>query len=224
MRDHIFIHVSKTGGTSIRVALKKLGSLYNVRVPHQMVKEWIDDIGEEEYSKKFTFAFVRNPWDRMASLFLHRYLMKKGDILPESIKKEREKFDAWLEDIYFGVTRKLIMPKRRVRYYTNQYNMISKLDGSIGVSYLGRFETLHADWQNICEQLGICSVLPFVNRSIRRDYFHYYTKHGIEIVAELFDKDIEMFGYKFEKTSKRELTFQKDLKEKRIRLKQVGKL
>jgi hypothetical protein len=80
MRDYIFIQVPKTASTTMKNILG-----YNKSVPgkrilrHRMVKDWIDDIGEEEFSKVFSFAFVRNPWDKMVSWYsLKNWRTKSG--------------------------------------------------------------------------------------------------------------------------------------------------
>lgn len=58
----IFVHIPKTGGTSIRMSLKGMHLLKQHRTMDE-VPEWCDI---DDY---FKFTFVRNPWDRILSLY-----------------------------------------------------------------------------------------------------------------------------------------------------------
>ena len=60
----VFIHIRKTGGTSIRTALG-IGSVPNHITAREMRRIFPDSCG------KFAFGFVRNPWDRLVS-WVHR--------------------------------------------------------------------------------------------------------------------------------------------------------
>ena len=39
--------------------------------------------------------------------------------------------------------------------------------------------------------------LPYLNKSVRRHYKHYYNTNTKKIVENLFRKDLETFGYNF---------------------------
>ena len=58
--DYSFVHINKTGGTSVVVAL-------GLPFGHLTAREKIEQLGRERWDGRFTFAFVRNPWDRVAS-------------------------------------------------------------------------------------------------------------------------------------------------------------
>ena len=55
-QEYIFIHINKTGGTSIEKAL-------NLPLQHKTALAKRNYIGEKNWSRKFSFAFVRNPWE-----------------------------------------------------------------------------------------------------------------------------------------------------------------
>ena len=66
------------------------------------------------------------------------------------------------------------------------------------VDFVGRFESLHEDFKKICGLAGIENVsLPKVNSSSRSSYRDYYDDRSIQIVRELYQQDINLFGYKF---------------------------
>lgn len=91
--DAIHIHPPKTGGTTIRYELlrqlepelhKALGGKFvlkmlqhpeynpvkrRARKSHSTAMEWIEAIGEHEFSTMWSFGFIRNPFDQIRSLF-----------------------------------------------------------------------------------------------------------------------------------------------------------
>ena len=93
------------------------------------------------------------------------------------------------------------------------------------VDFLGRFETLQADFNFVCEHLGIAHTpVPHVNKSkLRRGlvgFLHkllsgggrktiatplrnadYYDEECVEAVRRLYRRDIELFGYRFKSVS-----------------------
>lgn len=60
----VFIHIPKTGGTSVRSALGMGARPYHVTAKDMWQKY-------PDWTSKFSFAFVRNPWDRLVS-WVHR--------------------------------------------------------------------------------------------------------------------------------------------------------
>lgn len=62
---------------------------------------------------------------------------------------------------------------------------------------IGRTETLGQDWQVIRRRLGIDVDLPTRMRSVHRPYREYYDAETRDLVAGIYARDIEMFGYEF---------------------------
>jgi hypothetical protein len=79
-----------------------------------------------------------------------------------------------------------------------QKNFIYDDNDEILVDFVGRFENLQEDFNEICLRLEIPEVrLPFENRSKHRHYKEYYNQHTIQLVGDAYKEDIELLHYDF---------------------------
>jgi hypothetical protein len=76
--------------------------------------------------------------------------------------------------------------------------MITDAGGNLLVDFVGAYENLEEDFDEITRILGIRAVLPHVNRSAHRDYRDHYNDRTRAVVAEHFRPDIERFAYSFD--------------------------
>lgn len=66
--------------------------------------------------------------------------------------------------------------------------------------FIGRFETLEKDFQYICKEIGAADKeLPHVYKTNHVHYSHYYDDAMVDMVADYAKKDIDIFGYSFER-------------------------
>lgn len=172
----IFIHVQKTGGTSIMQALltqvKKSEPL-----PESMFHASITEVLEKfpETKGYFKFAFIRNPWDRLVSLY---EFIRQTPNIPGHKEVLTMSFSDFLID--------------QDKYHTGQLSMVTGLD------FIGRYENLEYDFDKVCTTLNLPKlVLPVANKSIRSPYKYYYNDTTQQLVAKKFAKEIETFGYDF---------------------------
>jgi len=94
-----------------------------------------------------------------------------------------------------------LSPIENDRHIVHSLNCVDilSIDGEMAVDYIGRFENLQHDFNELCQmQLGRTVLLPHLSPTARDHYSTYYTKDTRERVGEIFQKDIERFGYKFE--------------------------
>jgi hypothetical protein len=141
------------------------------------------------WGKYFTFAFVRNPWDRMVSTYHYlKMLMAKPGA------KERQ------PDNYALIERSPDFASFLRWSRLTENDMTSLLvddDGVALVEFIGRFECLPEDVARVSERIGIPLELPHLNTSEHGGYRDYYTPATQAIVAKNFARDIERFGYIF---------------------------
>ena len=219
----IFVHVPKTGGQSIdQVFLRLHGLTWKTRgalllrhnpdpalgperLAHLKASEYasLGYVDAAVFESYFKFAFVRNPWDRLVSEYHFRRL-------------HAEKSFATFVDESFAA---LDDYSDRSRHIIPQTEFVTDESGRINVDFIGRFETLAADFARIADRLGLGSVdLGHFNRSGRRGFLpgkltarftrrsqpprstrfeDYYDSRLRERVGEFYAEDIARFGYDF---------------------------
>jgi hypothetical protein len=207
----LFIHIPKTGGTSIEKALdmhfrnlredrdrlfgairsrdlKRLG-LGTGHLQHLTLAEAHAVRPDWPFADYLSFAFVRNPWDRMVSSFSKQ----DGHLLRTARARGVELRDLGFEDF---VRAAIAIEHAHTR---PQHEYIVDEEGGVGLDFVGRFESLSEDFAEVCRRLGIRKRLPHEKRSSRsdRDYRRYYTDAARQLVAERYRRDIDLFGYEF---------------------------
>lgn len=180
----IFIHIPRTGGTSVEKALvgknwwnidPKTKHLTCVEA-RQTYRDYWDD-----YTK---FSITRNPWDWLVSLYHshNQVRAKRGQITwPEYVRHptmDRHEQHSAIQSEIIGTDMDLVL----------------------------RFETIQSDFDDLCKRVGRPKTdLPFlVTQSGRqgdeyRHYSSYYDEELEEIVRTRQVMDINRFGYRFER-------------------------
>lgn len=182
----VFVHIPKTGGTSIQEALIQIpgrSDLAAKHTKHETPSELNLRIGRQragEISDYFFFCFVRNPWDRFLSLF--RFLHKLGrHPVPENF----EDFVRLLE--------------ARTPWLLNLHSIRPQSDFvSVDNQAVGRFENLESDFQRFAILIGAEGQLQHLNSSGgRTEYASWYTKRTAAVIAEYYRQDIKRFSYSY---------------------------
>ena len=139
------------------------------------------------------FTFVRNPWDRLVSAY--HYLVQGSRAFAWETWPFERFVKEWLGTRPFsakgiGLTLyRHIAPQHRTCYFN---------DHRIDEVFIGRFETIQHDWEQLLS-LGVNGdkVLPQLRPSEHKPYQGYYNDKTRRIVRRLYRQDIERFGYKF---------------------------
>jgi len=196
-KKFVFIHIPRTGGTSIRKCIghfneipiwlhkSKLGKQTDQRLEkHVKAHTLFSVIGS--YNDYFKFGFVRNPWDWMLSIYL---LIKKDKADPRNKMANQVNFKEFVK-IFYEYDPK-VYPAR-----DGQYSYLYSSNRQL-VDFIGRFERLKQDFEKVCSKIGITANLPRINSTTHDHYRNYYDRYSRLLVAEMFSKDIEVFRYKF---------------------------
>ncbi|MFY0311768.1 sulfotransferase family 2 domain-containing protein [Leisingera sp. D0M16] len=208
-RRYVFIHIPKTGGTALALALEAramaddmmLGDTPKAVKRRRRLKDaqargrlWkhstLSDIEglvpEDALRGLFAFTMVRNPWDRAVSYY------------------------HWLREQAFDHPAIGLAQNLEFRAFVQHPDIISAFRGSPASSYMRhadgteqcrlyiRLEHFQSDAQPLFDHLGFALNLPRVNESGRqRDWRLYYDDAAAEAIATACAQDIAQFEYSF---------------------------
>lgn len=188
----IFVHIPKTGGTSITRSLfgRPAGG-------HTAIWQYHLIFDRHELESYFKFAFVRNPWDRVLSAY--EDIKRRGEHVKDKEWARRNldgcyDFDSFVRK---RINKKNIYGDIHVLFIP-QFEFICLGKSAALIDYVGRFEHLEKDFNRIRSKLGVDCELQKKNVGARKDYREYYSEETRQIVAEAYREDIDMFNYKFD--------------------------
>ncbi|KAA3623958.1 MAG: hypothetical protein DWP94_04640 [Flavobacterium sp.] len=220
----LFVHIPKVAGQSIEtIFLKDLGLDWHSRgelllrkkkkeepgperLAHLKAREYLkyNYIDRASFDSYFKFAFVRNPYSRMLSVYNY---LGYGKIIS---------FNAFIEKV---VKQQL---QKNNFFYCSQYDYLYDEKGELMVDYVGKLESLAEDMKLVLQKTGLEGhEIPHVNKSekgrkrglaalLKNPGLWPHFNPGLlfssekkkslneaekQAVYQLFDKDFEHFGY-----------------------------
>lgn len=205
----VFIHIPKTGGTSIESALgmfhrwqdENTESMFGlIQSPALKEKRWITDflqhlsyselatlVPSTTLARYFSFAWVRNPWERFASVYCntdHNLIVRAA---AQGVTLKGLSFADFVAATE-GISHVHLQP---------QHSFVLDSEGRMQVDYLGRFENLVEDFHCVTRRLGLDIVLPHKNASRLSRYQDLYDSHSRRLVERRYGADIERWKYCF---------------------------
>ena len=144
---------------------------------------WKHKIATTDISKLFKFTIARNPWERMVSSF--HYLQQELRRINKQVKFQ--------EFVKTKFRKKGVSCDSHFEYQYPKFYF----DGEIFVDFIGRLERIEDDWKYIASKIDCDPMLPHENKSRHNPYQEYYDNECIEIIGDIYQKDIELLGYKF---------------------------
>ncbi len=185
----IFIAVPKTATTSIEKVLSNYGNMIVDRADegkHKTAKEIREQLGEDKWNEYFKFSFVRNPLSWTASWYNFRRREKLKD-------EDNPKHTNYTGDLTFE---EFVKSDDWVVAGDGQSHWVTDDAGEVIVDFVGKYENLQDDFNEVCQRVGIPTVkLPSVNRSKHSKSVAVYTDEMKEIVKKRLHKDMNLFGY-----------------------------
>ncbi|SFT81099.1 sulfotransferase family protein [Sedimentitalea nanhaiensis] len=208
-RRFVFIHIPKTGGTSLAMALEARAMKDDILLgdtpkahrrrrrlntvaargrlwKHATMADIDGLVPGPDLEGLFAFTLVRNPWDRAVSYY--HWLQGQSFDHPAVDLARRLPFDAFATH---AQTRDGFRAWPAARY-------MRRADGVEQCSAYIRIERFERDAASLMAHLGFDLTLPRLNASQRdRDYRRYYTDAAADAVADSCAEDIARFGYGF---------------------------
>lgn len=197
-RRIVFVHIPKTGGTSISVALadahgaQVTGNRSRLKdrgiggaVPGEYrpngisVHDTLQEIRQKFAPAKNyqSFCVVRNPWARIFSYYQHKRRINDPQLPPGTFA-----------EVFRTSNFLLLQPQT--------FWMRGK-SGALDIDHVLRMESLEADFNALMEDFDISARLPHLNRSDEKPYQDHYDDYSKQLILEYYHHEIERFGYKF---------------------------
>lgn len=209
-RRYIFVHIPKTGGTALALALEDRAKADDILIgdtpkakrrrkrlkaltpagrlwKHSKLADIEGIVSSDELASSFVFTLVRNPWDRMVSYY--HWLRDQNFDHSAVARAKATDFSSFLNDPTI---------QRSVR--GNPYSSyLTDAQGCEHANCYVRLEHLEQDLVPVWTHLGFNLDVPRVNASAReRDWRPYYSDRNAEVLRSICAVDIEKFGYEFD--------------------------
>ncbi len=196
--NFIFVHIPKTAGNAFQNILRnysedkvvclaphqdgverfELDSCYGGATKHSSLAVYKEKTDPVFFQNAYKFTCVRNPWDRLISFYFspHRGVSHW----------DRQEFIQFVSKVPSSFS------------YLRLANESLK-DCLSHFDFIVRFEALEKGFEEVCVALGIPDTkLPVRNKASKKYYTEYYDQELIDLVADLFADEIEVFGYTYE--------------------------
>ena len=209
-RNFLFVHVPKTGGTSIRHALKRyehdasrylvnrclstcgIGVNYLSRDycknrfrAHESASRVAATLPDDVFARLFKFAFVRNPWDILVSMY--KFILKTKAHKRHRLVRKME----FAEFVEYAVSKRIC----------DQSRLLTDDQGILLVDYVGRFESFSSDYARIASTIGVSPDIAHLNRTNSTGFQDFYDRKLRSRVETAYRNDIDLFQYEFESSS-----------------------
>jgi hypothetical protein len=208
-RGYVFVHIPKTGGTSLALALEARAARDDILIgdtpkavkrrgrwqalpgaehlgKHARLLDLERVLGAQALDAMKVFTIVRNPWDRMVSYYT--WLQGQGFKHPSVALAQSLCFSDFIRHP------QIAQPWQRMD--AAQY--VTRGDGRIQCDLFLRLEHLAEDAARLETLIGVrLGELTMENRSERGAYAGYYSDEDRAWVERLSAADIARFGYVF---------------------------
>jgi Sulfotransferase family len=139
-----------------------------------------------DWQSYYSFGLVRNPWDRVVSIY--RFIQET----PNSGRHAELAGLTFEQFLMRPRTLEAGQPRQ------NWDNLSDRTGERQLVTEIFRFEDIADAYSTIARRCGLDPTeLPRLNATTRADYRQYYTPKLADRVADLFEVDILRFGYRF---------------------------
>ena len=175
-------------------------SVHELNFPFVNKKE----IFSRRYDGYLKFAFVRNPWDRLFSCYKSKVLQDPDYYIRgftqgvfDGFLKYGNTFYAGMNFSEFVFAIREISDKDADEHFRSQYISLYNTNGARLTNYIGKFEKIDQDFFHVANWLHQEVKLPRLMQSDNRLYTEAYTHKLIQVVADRYKEDIELFDYSF---------------------------
>ena len=206
----LFIHIPKTGGTSITKALS--GDRSHTTLRHHLL-----------FKKRYIPNFFQNKKQNIIVssriIYEQKFLKNKVPLIDENYKKITiirnpwARAVSWYKDVMrhenhrkgHGITNDISFKKFLLSYGNKSWALrpqtywLIDWEGNIYIDLICKLENLNKDWPKICDFLSINNLeLPHINQSPDNyEWKNYYDNETKKYVEKKYSFEIKKFEYEF---------------------------
>ena len=158
-----------------------------VRYPHQEIINANNrlTVTRSQYRQYFKFTIIRNPWARVFSWY--------QNVMKDETHLRRFGLTADTSFKYF------LTNFAGAGMIQTQTYWLKNFRGKIPMDFIGKFENLADDFSTVCDKIGLEEIeLPHKVKGSTADYREHYDNHLRELVARVYQEEINLFGYSFD--------------------------
>lgn len=195
--NFLFVHVPKTGGSSIRHALTPFSLPKNedvfrrissnlplrenplkLRLRTHDTAAWArTKLGAEIFEKLHSFAVVRNPYTRAISYYEY---LRQNPKHPKNQAIQNMSFEEYL--LWDG-------------HKALQSRHLCDANGNLLINQVLRFENMAEEFSSVCNDIGVSVDLPRINTSSQMPVTKYLTPRICELIEQIYEQDFKLFDY-----------------------------
>lgn len=207
-KKFIFFHMRKTGGKTAKhfltKALEEEGIKFKMPsskhlTPLQVSKNF------PQYEDYYKVVFVRNPYDRIVSLYHEKDQFVAHLGARKNIKMPfRDWVYACCRENNKNINKAILERAKKVSQpqYLDIYD-----EDKLLVNHISKFENWKEEFAHICSQIDTANYYTperdsWVNTSTHLHYSNYYDEKLLKLVGNRYKKDLELFNYNFENGKK----------------------
>jgi len=186
-RKIILIEVPKVASSSLAAAL------YDGKRHGHLPLKYYEPLSSKPLSTYLKIAFVRNPCGRTLSAynFLKQGGAGKRDQKWTELMNTFDSFDhfvsSWLNEV--NIYKQI--------HFVPQRCFLEDKQGVVDIDYIGRYESLQEDFNELKERLELQIELPKIKAGSSVDYKSFYTQEARDKIGYLYKQDIDEFNYEF---------------------------
>ena len=184
--DVIFIHIPKTGGTSIVKSVMD-GSL--TRHSSAIAYKGYD---EEAFNRSYKFSVIRNPLDRSVSTYHYSKQRNKGCSVVDGSNSFKD-FCENLRDNFYGHVSPGFLPQ--VFWVTDEFCRVI-------IDDIFPFDLINESMEYVIDKAKLNSNFAHLNKSRHKPFMDYHTDETIKILRELYPMDFFLYESVLDKWSK----------------------
>jgi len=182
-RKFLWFRVAKVGTRTIFARMNDQGVNFDLESPFRI------RYSPRAHADYFKFGFVRNPWDRIVSCWHNKVCEQNYFRFSEDEYRKMQDFPRfvdWAADVGVHGRNAHIIAQSRLIDLNN-------------CDYIGRMETFEEDLAHVFQSIGLenTSRVTRNQTKTRKSYGEYYDRQLIDKVADIYRKDIQVFGYEY---------------------------